>query len=105
MYYEGRVRSLGISNYDCNTLRELLSYARVKPSLVQNKYDPYHQNGQLAYSATNQLDCFTKENIIVESYSTLSGWPFFLSALNDPHVEKIGEKLGKTTAQVLLRWM
>mmetsp|Transcript_48023 Transcript_48023/g.61564 ORF Transcript_48023/g.61564 Transcript_48023/m.61564 type:complete len:110 (+) Transcript_48023:125-454(+) len=37
-------------------------------------------------------------------YSTLRGWPLSISALEDPHVEAIAERLGRSPGQVLLRW-
>eukprot|EP00930_Biecheleria_cincta_P005758 TRINITY_DN106709_c0_g1_i1.p1 TRINITY_DN106709_c0_g1~~TRINITY_DN106709_c0_g1_i1.p1 ORF type:complete len:123 (+),score=16.47 TRINITY_DN106709_c0_g1_i1:195-563(+) len=39
----------------------------------------------------------------VVGYSTLSGWPYVLRAVDDPHVAAIALELGRTPAQILLR--
>lgn len=45
-----------------------------------------------------------KEGIVIAAYSTLNMYPFFLSPMENSHVLKIGAELGRTPAQVLLRW-
>ena len=43
MQKKGRVRSLGVSNFDLEDLEELLQLATVPVSAVQNLFDPFHQ--------------------------------------------------------------
>jgi hypothetical protein len=42
--------------------------------------------------------------VAVVGYSTLRGWPLSLAAIEDPHVEAIAERIGRSPSQVLLRW-
>jgi diketogulonate reductase-like aldo/keto reductase len=42
--------------------------------------------------------------VAVVGYSTLRGWPLSLAAIEDPPVEAIAERIGRSPSQVLLRW-
>jgi diketogulonate reductase-like aldo/keto reductase len=39
---EGLVKNIGVSNYNCALLRDLLNYARIKPAVNQVEIHPYH---------------------------------------------------------------
>lgn len=41
---DGKIRSLGVSNFEVNDLQELLAAAKIKPAVVQNWMDPFHQD-------------------------------------------------------------
>ena len=44
---DGLVKSIGISNFSCKKIDELLSYARIKPAAVQVEVHPYFRNQKL----------------------------------------------------------
>ena len=44
LYNEGKIRSLGVSNFDLIDMRELLNFTKVSVAVVQNWFDPFHQD-------------------------------------------------------------
>lgn len=102
---EGVIRCLGVSNFDAWDLRQLLKTARIPPSVLQNKHSPYHQGSQMApKDAENVLDIAREHGIVVVGYSTMSSWPFMMSALHDPHLVFLASKYRSSPAQILLQW-
>ena len=91
----GNVRAIGVSNFSRESMEKLLSYAKVKPSIVQNECHPYLQeNGFREYLAKNDI-------------RLMSWYPLGhgdLSLIMNPAFEEIGAKYNKTNAQVILRW-
>lgn len=90
-------------------MEAILSIAKVKPHVVQNKFCPFSPGYQYDnHSATDPIGYFTKLGIAFVSYSTLSGWPLHnsgaISPKDDPHVAAIATRLRRTPTQVLLRW-
>jgi len=102
---EGLVRNIGISNINIQLLRDVCSYAKVKPAVVQNEIHPYN-------SCQVFLRFCRQKGIAVTAYSSLGGSSYTgmgwaqesESCLNDPVMAEIGEAHGKTAAQVALRW-
>lgn len=95
---EGVLRSVGVSNYTVRHLQELLEQCRnnIRPSVNQVEWHPhYHQPELLAFCR--------KENIFLQAYSSL-GSSNTTELRNDPIIKDIANKLGKSSAQVLLRW-
>lgn len=96
LYEEGKIRAIGVSNYLTNHLEELFSYARIPPAVNQIELSPYnylHRQDTLAMCADH--------NIAVEAYSPLTK----AQKLNDPRLMAIAGRYGKTSAQVLIRWV
>jgi diketogulonate reductase-like aldo/keto reductase len=94
---QGKVKSIGVSNFTVSRLKEVLSYCRIKPAVNQVELHPYLPQ--------NELLQFCKENgIHLTGYSPLGSKPGPDSVLNDPVVEEIAKKHQKTNAQVLISW-
>jgi 2,5-diketo-D-gluconate reductase A len=95
LYKAGKIRAIGISNFDSNQLADLLSYAQVKPVINQIETHAYFQQGD----AYNLLK---KHNIEMEA------WAPFAEGRNGLFTNEvftqIAKKHGKTVAQVNLRW-
>lgn len=90
---EGRVRSIGVSNFMPHHLEELFAHSEVTPAVNQIEVHPFLQRRE-----TRAL-C-TRHGIVVEAYSPLTrGY-----RLDHPVVGAIAKESGKTPAQVLLRW-
>lgn len=90
-------------------MEAILSVAKVKPHVVQNKFCPFAPGYQYDnHSAADPISYFTKLGIAFVSYSTLSGWPLHksgaISPKDDPHVAAVAKRLQRTPTQVLLRW-
>lgn len=90
---EGRARAIGVSNYTIGHLEELLRECSIKPAVNQVELHVYLQQPELVK--------YCKDNdILVEAYSPLAHG----EEINNPVLEKIGKKYGKSPAQVMIRW-
>jgi diketogulonate reductase-like aldo/keto reductase len=93
LYEEKRARAIGVSNFLEPHLLELLGKARHVPAVNQIELTPFLQRRE-----TRAL-C-RKHGIVVEAYSPLTRG----RRLNDPVVVGVAQRVGRTAAQVLLRW-
>ncbi|TMW70639.1 aldo/keto reductase [Alteribacter natronophilus] len=94
LYSDGRVKAIGVCNFDIDHLERLLDECDVKPVLNQVECHPYF--------AQNELKTFCREHdILVEAWSPLMQGG---DVLGDEAVMAISEAHGKTPAQVVLRW-
>jgi diketogulonate reductase-like aldo/keto reductase len=89
----GYARSIGVSNFDVAELEELLAKARVPPVVNQVQFSPYEYRRGL-------LDRCREEGIALEAYSSLGTGRH----LSSETATRIAQHLGRTAAQVLLRW-
>ncbi|PAE94969.1 aldo/keto reductase [Shouchella clausii] len=94
LYNDGRVRAIGVCNFDIDHLERLLDECDVTPVLNQVECHPYFAQNELK-------DFCAKHNIYVEAWSPLDQGG---EVLTDEVVEKIAKAHDKTTAQVVLRW-
>ena len=93
LFDEQRARAIGVSNYMVNHLEELLGKARVAPAVNQIEVSPFLQQ--------REVRAFCRAHrIIVEAYSPLTKG----QRLDHAVVGQIARRIGKTPAQVLLRW-
>jgi len=89
----GYARSIGVSNFDVAELAQLRATASVAPVVNQVQFSPYEYRRGL-------LDACRKEGIALEAYSPLGTGRH----LSSETVRRIAQRLGRTAAQVLLRW-
>lgn len=89
---EGLVRDIGVSNYGLDELDELERETGELPSLNQIRWSPLLFNA--AESAGHD-----KRGVVLEGYSGLKG-----GTLDNPTITGIAEQLGRTPAQVIIRW-
>ena len=93
IHAEGRARAIGVSNFLSNHLDELIAGARVVPAVNQIEVSPFlQQRDTRAFCA--------QHGIVVEAYSPLTHG----QRLGHPVVTKVAKRVGRTPAQVLLRW-
>jgi 2,5-diketo-D-gluconate reductase A len=88
----GLAREIGVSNFDVALLDEVTGATDVVPAVNQIEWSPF-----LFDSAT--LDAHRERGIVLEGYSALRG-----GTLDDPAIGAIAERLGRTPAQVIIRW-
>jgi len=94
IYKEGKARAIGVANFYEEYLTRVMENCAVKPAVNQFECHPYYQ--------MQDLQKFCKENDIqYEAYSPLAGGAVF----GDERFEPIAKKYGKTTAQIILRWL
>lgn len=89
----GHTRSIGVSNFSAAEIEQLLGVATVTPVVDQVQFSPFEYRRGL-------LDACAARGIALESYSTLGTGRH----LNDPAVVTLANSIGRTPAQVLLRW-
>ena len=97
-YKEGKLKSIGISNYYTkNAVDKVLSYATIKPALIQNENHIYYQNNELK-------EYVKKDGIIIESWYPFGGRGHTSESFNNDIILKLADKYKKTSAQIILRW-
>ncbi len=89
----GLTREIGVSNFGINQLESLRPHASGPPTVNQVQFSPYHYRRQL-------LDYCEEHGIVLEAYSPLARG----QGLHDPTITGLAERLGRTPAQVMLRW-
>lgn len=102
---EGKVRDIGVCNFNCQGLRDLLSYAQVPVSVLQVEMHPYLTQEKLLRMASEHGIVVTAYSPLgAGSYVELGGSTMEESALREQVVVDIASKYNKTPAQILLRW-
>ncbi len=95
LYQEGKIKAIGVSNFDPKQLDELMTYAKIKPMVNQIETHVFFQQG-------DSYKYLKKSDIQMEA------WSPFAAGRNDIFNNKtladIGKKYGKNNAQVSLRW-
>jgi diketogulonate reductase-like aldo/keto reductase len=89
----GYARSIGVSNFNARELQQLLGVASVAPVVNQAQFSPYEYRQRL-------LDACRENRITLEAYSPLGSGRHLASET----ATRIAQRLGRTPAQVLLRW-
>lgn len=96
--YDGKVKSVGISNYYTKrALDKVLSYAKIPPAVIQNENHIYYQNTELQQYASSL-------GIVIESWYPFGGRGHTMENFNHPTVKELAEKYEKSSAQIILRW-
>jgi len=95
------VKQIGLANFGERHLKELLTFAKVKPAVNQFEIHPYNQRAKLVKLCQD-------EGIAVNAYSPIGGKgndkQVTDELLKDPVLKKIADKYKKTIPQVILRW-
>ena len=95
LYEEGKIRAIGVSNFYPDRLVDLASFARIRPMVNQVEIHPYHQQQE----AKHWMD---KYGVQAEAWAPFGEGRGGL--FRDSVLTEIGQKHGKTAAQVVLRW-
>ncbi|MFC0273392.1 aldo/keto reductase [Metabacillus herbersteinensis] len=93
VYKEGKVRSIGVSNFNIHHLEDLLKDSEVKPVINQVEYHPHLTQVELR-------EFCEKQEIQLEAWSPLKKGIL----LSEPAIVEIANKHQKTPSQVILRW-
>ena len=94
-YEEGKVKSIGISNFENKKFEELCDMAKIKPVINQIEFHPYFQQNDLK----NRMD---KYNTKLEAWAPLGH--ALTNIFKEEIITKLSEKYKKTPAQIILRW-
>jgi len=95
LYKEGKIKAIGLSNFEKHQMDELLEYARVKPTANQIETHVFFQQEK-----ANKL--LKKHEILHEAWSPFAAGRNGI--FSNPILAEIGKKYNKSIAQVCLRW-
>ena len=95
LYKEGKIKAIGVSNFEASHLDELMSYAKIKPAVNQIESHAFFQQNK-ANQALKQY------GIQMEAWSPLAQGRN--GHFTNETLAAIGKKYGKNNAQVSLRW-
>ncbi len=95
LYEEGKIRAIGISNHYADRMVEFANFVRIKPMINQMEIHPLNQQKNLKEWAD-------KYDIQLEAWAPFGEGRNGL--FENETLKQIGDKYGKTTAQVMLRW-
>ncbi len=96
-YKAGKARAIGISNYGNRQLDVILNMCEVVPAVNQIHIDPMN-------NAQDRIEYNMSKGIYMETHSGFGGTGRTQGVLGNPTIVAIAEKLGKTPAQVVIRW-
>ena len=93
IYRSGRAKSIGVSNFNAHHLRKLFGETEIRPAVNQIEAHPYLTQDELrAFDADHE--------IATEAWSPIAQG----KVLDDPALVRVAERIGKSPAQVTLRW-
>lgn len=94
-YKAGKVKAIGLSNFNREQVQEILDSCEVKPAVLQTEVHPYFQEKELK-------TFLEKEDIVIQAWYPLGHGDKAL--IEEPVFTELAEKYGKSNAQVILRW-
>lgn len=95
---EGKVRSIGLSNFPVHKIAEIMEVATVKPAVLQVEINPYWNQ----HALKDELAKMGLGDITLEGWYPLGHGDEGLLA--EPVFTELAKKYGKTPAQIILRW-
>ena len=99
---EGKVRSIGVSNFSTKKVEELLSFCSIPPAMNQVELHPYLQQW-------DTIETLEKKGVKMTAFFPLGGFRNMnnkneVPLIKDPRILEIAKNHNKTAAQVLIRW-
>ncbi len=94
---QGRIRSLGLSNWYIRELTSFLPQVTITPALVQNEIHPYYQEQEV-------VPFIQEKGIVVQCWYPLGGRGYTAQLLGNETICAIADAHGVSAAQVILRW-
>ena len=94
---EGKIRSIGLSNWYVKELEEFLPQVSITPALVQNEIHPYYQENDV-------IPYIQDLGIVVQGWYPLGGRGHTAELLGDEVISGVAKAHGVSSAQVILRW-
>lgn len=93
LYEDGKVKNIGVSNFNMNHLEILKKHAQIKPVINQVEFHPYFNQALL-------------RNYLIEEGIQMESWSPLMNAeiLADETINEIAQTINKSPAQVVLRW-
>jgi len=93
LYKEGYIRAIGVCNFTCNHLKDLMETAEIMPAINQIEFHP-------RLVQTELIEFYKENNIQIEAWSPLMRGMIF----QIPLFKQLSQKYNKTISQIALRW-
>ncbi|KXN66560.1 Aldo/keto reductase [Conidiobolus coronatus NRRL 28638] len=97
LYEEGKLKSIGVSNYQLHHLQELCNNCSIKPHVIQSEMHPWYFQPEL-------LDYCATEKIFFQAYSSLGTGALISNPRYQAPLKALSDKYQVTVAQILLNW-
>lgn len=94
-YKEGKVKAIGLSNFNEEQIQEILDNCEIKPTVLQTEAHPY-------YPQTEMKKFLSKYDIKIQAWYPLGHGD--KSLINEEVFSKLAKKYGKSNVQIILRW-
>ena len=94
---EGKIRSIGLSNYYIDELEDFLPQITIMPALIQNEIHPYYQENEV-------IKYMLEKGIVMEAWYPLGGRGHTAELFNNKTIAEIAKVHNKSSAQIILRW-
>lgn len=94
-YKEGKVKAIGLSNFNQEQIQEILDICQVKPAILQTEVHPYYQEKKLK-------EFLSEQKMYIQAWYPLGHGDKAL--LEEPLFTELARKYGKSNAQIVLRW-
>lgn len=94
---EGKIRSIGLSNWYIEELEEFLPQITITPAVIQNEIHPYYQENDV-------IPYIQDKGIVVEGWYPFGGRGHTKELLADAIISNIAQNHNVSSAQVILRW-
>lgn len=94
---DGKIRSIGLSNWYIEELEEFLPQITITPALVQNEIHPYYQESEV-------VPYIQSLGIVVQGWYPLGGRGYTAELLGNETINAIAQAHNVSAAQVILRW-
>lgn len=95
LYKDGKLKAIGVSNFYPHILVDFCETVEIKPAVNQIELHPFFQQ-------SNAIKIMNEYNIVPEAWGPLAEGSHGI--FSNPALTEIGEKYGKSAAQVVLRW-
>ncbi|MHA8072083.1 aldo/keto reductase [Aquirufa ecclesiirivi] len=96
LYHEGRIRAIGVSNFQPDRIADLLNHTEIIPAINQVETHPFHQQ-------------ISNQQFLQEHQIKMQSWGPFAEGKNgmfeNPLLAAIAQAHGKSIAQIILRWL
>ena len=103
---KGYTKHIGVSNYNVQTLIDLLSFCKIKPFANEVEFHPYlYQKNLLSYCEKENIKIIAYNPICKGNYDYHKGKEKLnLDLLNEPIIKELSNKYKKTPGQIVLNW-
>lgn len=92
----GKIKAIGVSNFGVDRVVDLSIHNKVQPQVNQIEINPFHQQ-------EDEVQSLQKEGVLVEAWAPFAEGKNNL--FSNETLQNIGDKYGKSIAQVVLRWL